>query len=159
MMEWYRFVSKAPLHITVTEVYAPTTDAEEAKLGQFYEDLEDFLELTPKIDVLFTTGDWNAKAGSQEIPGVTGKFGLQEQKAAEQGLTEFCQENALVIANIIFNNARDNFTHGHHQMVNPEIELITFFVAIDGETYMVSKNKTCCWLRLRSSASHRKTPA
>ena len=82
MMEWYRFVSKAPLHITVTEVYAPTTDAEEAKLGQFYEDLEDFLELTPKIDVLFMIGDWNVKVGSQEMPGVTGKLGLRIQNEA-----------------------------------------------------------------------------
>ena len=102
MMEWYRFVSKAPLHITVTEVYAPTTDAEEAKVDQLYEDLQDLLELTPKKDVLFITEDWNGKVGCQEIPGVTGKFGLGIQNEAGQRVTEFCQENALVIANTLF---------------------------------------------------------
>ena len=72
------------------------------KLNGFYEDLQDFLELTPKKDVLFITGDWNAKVGSQEIPGVTGKFGLGVQNETGQRLTEFCQENALVIANTLF---------------------------------------------------------
>ena len=74
-----------------------------------------------------------AKVGRQEIPGVTGKFGRAEQNEAGQRLTEFCQENVLVIANILFNNTRDDFTHGHHQMVNTEITLITLFVAKDGE--------------------------
>ena len=89
-----------PFNITVIQVYAPTTaDAEEAEVEQFYEDLQDLLELTPKKYVLFIIGDWNAKVGSQEIPGVTGKFGLGVQNEACQRLTEFCQENALVIAN------------------------------------------------------------
>ena len=85
-------------------VYAPTTDAEEAEVDQFYEDLEDFLELTPPKDALFIIGDWNAKVGSQEISGVTGKFGLGEQNEAGQRLTEFCQENILIIANTLSNN-------------------------------------------------------
>ena len=91
-----RFQGK-PFNITVNQVYDPTSNAEEAE--QFYEDLQDLLELTPKKDVLFIIGDWNAKAGSQETPGVTGKFGLGVQNEAGQRLTEFCQENALVIAN------------------------------------------------------------
>ena len=84
--------------ITVIQVYAPTTNAEEAEVEQFYEDLQDRLELTPKKDVLFIIGDWNAKVGSQETPGVTGKFGLGIRNEAGQRLIEFCQENALVIA-------------------------------------------------------------
>ena len=91
-----------PFNITVIQVYAPTTDAEEAEVDQFYEDLEDFLELTPKKGVLFITGDWNAKVGSQDILGVIGKFGFGEQNEARQSLTEFCQKNALVIVNTLF---------------------------------------------------------
>ena len=91
-----------PFNITVIQVYAPTSNAEEAEVEQFYEDLQDFLELTPKRDVLFIIGDWNAKVGSQETPGVTGKFGLGMWNEAGQRLIEFCQENALVIANILF---------------------------------------------------------
>ena len=91
-----------PFNITVIQVYAPTTDVKEAEVEQFYEDLQDFLELIPKKDVLFITGDWNAKVESEEIPGVTGKFGLGVQNEAGQRLTEFCQENALVIANTFF---------------------------------------------------------
>ena len=81
---------------------APTSNAEEAEVERFYEDLQDLLELTAKKDVLLIIGDWNAKVGSQEIPGVTGKFDLGVQNEAGQRLTEFCQENALVIANTIF---------------------------------------------------------
>ena len=91
-----------PLNITVIQVYAPTSNAEEAKVEQFYEDLQDLLELTPKKDVLFIIGDWNAKVGSQETPVVTGKFGLGIWDAAGQRLIDFCQENALVIANTLF---------------------------------------------------------
>ena len=82
-----------PFSITVIQVYAPTSNTEEAEVGWFYEDLQDLLELTPKRDVLFILGDWNAKVGSQETPGVTGKFGLGMQNEAEQRLIEFCQEN------------------------------------------------------------------
>ena len=95
------FQSK-PLNITVIQVYAPTSNAEEAEVEWFSEGLQDLLELTPKKDVLFIMGDWNAKVGSQEIPGVTGKFGLRVQNEAGQRLIEFCQENALVIANTLF---------------------------------------------------------
>ena len=84
------------------QVYASTSNAEEAEVEQFYENLQDLLELTPPKDVLFIIGDWNAKAGNQEIPGVIGKFGLGVQNEAEQRLTEFCQENALVTANTLF---------------------------------------------------------
>ena len=82
-----------PLNITVIQVYAPTSNAEEAQVEWFYEDLQDLLELTPQKDVLFIIGDWNAKVGSQETPGVTGKFGLGVQNKAGQRLVEFCQEN------------------------------------------------------------------
>ena len=91
-----------PFNITVIQVYAPTSNAEEAEGERFYEDLQDLLELTPKKDVLFIIGDWNAKIGSQETPGVTGKFGLVIWNEAGQRLIEFCQENALVIANTLF---------------------------------------------------------
>ena len=91
-----------PFNITVIQVYALTSNAEEAEVEQFYEHLQDFLELTPKKDVLFIIEDWNAKVGSQEIPGITGKFGLGVQNEAGQRLIEFCQENTLVIANTFF---------------------------------------------------------
>ena len=91
-----------PFNITVTQVYALTSNAEEAEVEWFYEDLQDVLELTPKKDVLFIIGDWNTKVGSQEIPGVTDKFGLGVQNEAGQRLIEFCQENVLEIANTLF---------------------------------------------------------
>ena len=90
-----------PLNVTTVQVYALTSNAE-ADVEQFYEDLQDFLEITPKKDVLFIIEDWNVKVGTQEIPGVTGKFGLGVQNEAGQRLTEFCQENTLVIANTLF---------------------------------------------------------
>ena len=96
-----RFPGK-PFNITVIQVYAPTSNAEEAEDEGFYEDLQDLLELIPKKDVLFIIGDWNAKVESQETPGVTGKFGLGIQNEAGQRLIGFCQENALVIANTLF---------------------------------------------------------
>ena len=89
-------------NITVIQVYAPTSNAEEAEVEQFYKDLQDLLELTPKKDVLFIIGDWNAKVGSQETPGVTGKFGLGMRNESGQRLIEYCQEKALVIANTLF---------------------------------------------------------
>ena len=88
-----------PFNIKVIQVYAPTSNAEEAEVERFYEELQDLLELTPKKDVLFIIGDWNAKVGIQETPGVTDKFGLEMKNEAGQRLIEFCQENALVIAN------------------------------------------------------------
>ena len=105
-----------PLNITVIQVYAPTRNAEEVEAEQFYEDLQELLELTPQKDVLFIIGDWNAKVRSQETPGVIGKFGLGVQNEAGQRLIEFCQENALVIANTLLQHTREDSTHGHHQM-------------------------------------------
>ena len=127
-----RFQGK-PFNITVIQAYAPTSNAEEAEVERFYEDLQDLLELTPLKDVFFIIGDWNAKVESQEIPGVTGKFGLGIQNEAGQRLTEFCQENTVVIPNSPSNNTRDDSTRRHHQMVNTEIQLIVFFAARDGE--------------------------
>ena len=91
-----------PFNITVIQAYAPTSNTEEAETEWFYEDLQDILELTPKKDVLFIIGDWNAKVGSQETPRVTGKFGLGIRNEPGQRLIEFCQENTLVIANTLF---------------------------------------------------------
>ena len=96
-----RFQGK-PFNITVIQFYAPTSNAEEAQVEWFSEDLQDLLELTPKKDVLFIVGDWNAKVGSQETPGATGKFGLGVQIETGQKLIEFCQQNILVIVNNIF---------------------------------------------------------
>ena len=91
-----------PFNITVIQAYAPTSNTEEAEVEWFYEDLQDLLELTPPKAVLLIMGDWNAKVGSQEIPGVTGKFDLGVQNEPGQRLTEFCQENSVVIANTLF---------------------------------------------------------
>ena len=127
-----RFQGK-PFNITVIQVYAPTSNTEEAEVEWFYEDLQHLLELTPKKDVLFIIGDWNAKVGSQETPGVTGKFGLGVRNEAGQRLIEFFQENALVIANTLFQQHKRRLYNGHHQIVNTKIRLIMFFAAKDGE--------------------------
>ena len=127
-----RFQGK-PFNITVIQVYAPTSNAREAEVEEFYEDLQDLLEPTPKKDVLFIIGDWNAKVGSQETPGITGKFGVEVQNEAGQKLIEFCQENALVTANTLFQQHKRLLYNGHHQMVNTKIRLIIFFAAKDGE--------------------------
>ena len=102
---------RKPFNSTVIQVYAPTTDAEEAEVDQFYEDLEDLLELTPKKDVLFIIRDWNAKVESQDISGVTGKFGLGEQNEAKQRLTEFCQENAFSHSKYPFSTTQETTLH------------------------------------------------
>ena len=99
-----------PFNITVIQDYASTSNTEEAELEWFYEDLQDLLELTPKKDVFFIIGDWNAKVESQEIPGVTGKFGLGVQNEAGQRLIEFCQENTLVIVNLVQQQKRRLYT-------------------------------------------------
>ena len=129
-----------PFNITVIQVYAPITNAEEVEAEWFYEDLQDILELTPPKDLLFIIGDWNAKVGSQEIPGVTGKFGLGVQKEAGQRLTQFCQENALVIANTLFQQHKRRLNPARYQTVNIEIRLIIFFATKDGEA-LYSKQK------------------
>ena len=100
---------------------------------QFYQDLQDLLELTPKKDILFIIGDWNAKVESQETLVVTGKFDLGIQNEAGQKLTEFCQENALVIVNTLFQQHKGSSKHGNHHVVNTEISLIIFFAAKEGE--------------------------
>ena len=102
--------------VTVMQVYALTSSAEEAEVKWFYEDLQNLLEVTPKKDVLFIIGDWNAKVGSQEIPGVTGKFGLGVQNKAGQRLIEFCQENALVRANTLFQQCKTR----HYTWTSPD---------------------------------------
>ena len=99
-----------PFNITVIQAYAPTSNAEEAEVEQFYEDLQDLIELTPQKDVLFIIEDWNAKVGSQETPGVIGKFGLGVWNEAGQRLREFCQEKALVIANTFQQHKRRLYT-------------------------------------------------
>ena len=103
-----------PFNITVIQVYSPTSNAEEAEVEWFYEDLQNLLELTPKKYVLFIIGDWNAKVGSQETPGVKGKFGLRIWNEAGQRQIEFCQEDPLVIGNPSSNDAEEDSTHGHH---------------------------------------------
>ena len=120
-----------PFNITVIQVYAPSSNTEEAE--RFYEDLQDLLELTPKKDVLFIIGEWNAKVGSQETPGLTGKFGLGIRNEAGERLIEFCQENALVVANTFFQqHNRRLYTRtssdGQHQN-----HIDSIFAAKDGE--------------------------
>ena len=122
-----------PFNITVIQVYAPTSNIEEIEVERFYEDLQDLLELTPKKGVLFIIGDWNAKVGSQETPGVIGKFGLAMRNEAGQILIEFCQENALVIGNTLFQQHKRRLYTWTSEMVNTEIILIIFFAAKDGE--------------------------
>ena len=103
-----------PFNIMAIQVYAPTSNAEEADVEWFYKDLQDLLELTPPKDDLFIIGDRNAKVGSQEPPGVTGKFGLGVWSETGKRLREFCKDNALVIANTLFQKHREDSTHGHH---------------------------------------------
>ena len=124
-----------PFNIMVIQVFAPTSNAKEAEVEWFYEDLQDILELTPPKDVLLLIGDWNAKVGSQETPTVTGKFGFGVQNEAVQRLIEFCQENELIIANTLFQqHKRRLYTWTSPQMINTEIRLIIFFAAKDGES-------------------------
>ena len=128
-----------PFIITVIQVYTSTSNVEEAEVEQFFEDLQDLLELTPKKNVLFIIEDWNVKVGSQETPGVTDKFGLGVQNEAGQRLIEFCQLNTLVIANTLFQQHKRRLYTGHHQMVNTKIRY------------------SLCSQRLRSSMQSAKT--
>ena len=134
-----------PFNITVIQVYALTSNAEEAEVEWFCEDLQDLLELTPQKDVLFFIGDWNAKVGSQETPGVTGKFGLGVQNDAGQRLIEFCQETYRSEQASSSNNIREDSTHGHHQVVNTEIWLYPLQPKME-KLYTVTKYKTQSWL-------------
>ena len=134
-----RFQGK-PFNIIVIQAYAQTRNAEEAGVGQLYEDLQNLLELTSQEDVLFIIGDWNAKVGSQETPGVTGKFGLGMWNEAGQRLIEFFQENALVTENTFSNNTREDSTHGHQWIVNTKIRLIILLAAKDGVALYSQQN-------------------
>ena len=124
------FKDNFPHHQIKLQVYALISNTEEAEVEWFYEDLQDLLELTPQNDVIFIIGDWNPKVGSQETPD---KFVLQVQNEAGQRLIEFCQGNALVIANTLFQHTREDSIHGHLQMANSEIRLIVFFAAKNGK--------------------------
>ena len=121
-----------PFNITVIQVNAPTNNAEETEVERFYEDLQGLVELTPKKDVLFIIGDWNAKLGSQ-TPGIAGKFGFGVQNEGGQRLIEFCQENALVIANTIFQQHKTRLYTRTSPDGQHRIRLIIFFAAKDGE--------------------------
>ena len=139
----------------VKQVYTPTTNSEEADVEWLYEDLQDLLETTPEKDVVFIIGDWNAKIGSQEIPGITGKFGLGVQSEAGQRLAEFCQENTLVIANNLFQQHKRQlymWTSPDGQYLN-HTDYICFQPKME-KLYTLSKNKTWSWLWLRLSAPY-----
>ena len=130
--EWSVCFQGKPFNITVIQVYAPKC-WRSWSWTVLWRPTRHSRTNTQK-DVLFITGDWNTKVGSQEIPGVTGKFGLRLHKDAGQRLTEFCEQNALVTANTLFQqHKRTLYIHGHHQMVNTEIRMIIFFAAKDGE--------------------------
>ena len=128
-----------PFSITVIQVYTPNSNAEEAEIEWFYEDLQDLLELTPKKDVFFLLGDWNAKVGSQETPGVTGKFGLGIQNETRQRIIEFCQENALVIPNTLFQQHKRRLYTWTSPDGHTEIRLIIFFAAKEEALYSQQK--------------------
>ena len=127
-------------NIMVIQVYGPITDAEEPEVDRSYEDLQDLLELTPKKYVLFIIGNWNAKVGSQKISGVTGKFGLGVQNEARQRLTEFCQENLLVIANTFFQQHKRQL----YKWTSPDCHYQNLIICTKPKMeklYMVSKNR------------------
>ena len=147
MTEWSLFVSKANHSISVIQIYAPTSNTEEAEVECFYEDLQDLLELTPKKDVLFIIGDWNAKVGSQETPGVIGKFDLGMWNEAGQRLIEFFQENALVILTTI----QEKTLHMDiTRWSTPKSDWLYFLQPKMEKLYTVNKNKTRSRLWLRS---------
>ena len=147
--EWSVCFQGKPFSITVIQVYAPTSNAEEAEVEWFYEDLQDLLELTPK-DVLFIIGDWNAKVGSQETPGVTGIFGLGMRNEAGQRLIEFCQENSLVIANTLFQQHKRWLHMYITRWSIPKSDWLYSLQPKMEKLYRVNKNKTRSWLWLRS---------
>ena len=136
-------------NITVIQVYALSSNAEEAEVEWFYEDQQNLLDVTPKKDVLFITGDRNAKVGSQELPGITGKFGLGVQNEAGQRLTELCQENALVIANTFFQQHK-TLHMDITRWSTPKSDWLYSLQPKMEKLYIVSKNKTGSWLWLIS---------
>ena len=131
-----------PFNIMVIPAYAPTSNAEEDEVEQFYEELQDLLELTPKKDVLLIIGDWNAKVGSQETPGVTSKFGLGIWNEAGQILIEFCQENALVIADTLFQQHKRRLYRWTSPDSRHRNQLDYILCSQKWESSIVSKNKT-----------------
>ena len=143
------FPSK-PFNITVIQVNALTSNNEEAEVEWFYEDLQDLLKLTPRKDVLFIIGDWNAKVGSQEIPGVTGKFDLGVQNEAGQRLIEFCQENTLVTANTLFQQHKRRLHMNSTRWSILESDWLYSLQPKMEKIYTICKNKTRSWLWLRS---------
>ena len=143
-----------PFNIIVIQFYAPTINAEEAEIDRFYDDFQDPLELTPNKDVLFIIGDWNAKVGSQEIPGGTGKLGFGVKNEVGQRLTEFCQENALVIANTDFQQHKRTL---HMDITRWSILRSYWLYSLQPKMeklYTVNKNKTRSWLWLRLWTSY-----
>jgi len=150
MTEWFLFVSKANLSVSVIQVCAPATNAEEAEVEWFYEDLQGLLELTPKKDVLFIIRDWDAKVASQKIPRVTGKFGLGVQNEAGQRPTEFYQENTLVRASTLF---QQHETTLHVDITRSSIPKPGWLHSLQAKMEKLSiirRNKTRSWLWLRS---------
>ena len=143
-----------PFTIRVIQVYVPTSNAEDAEIAWFYEDQQDVLELRHKKDVLFIIGDWNAKAGSQEIPGVTGKFGFGIQNETGHRLTEFFQENTLVIANTLFQQHKRRLYTWTSPWSIPNSDWLYSLQPKMEKLYTVSKNKTRSWLWLRSWTPH-----
>ena len=127
-----RFQGK-PFNITVIQVYAPTSNTQEAEVERFYEDLQDLLKLTPKKDILFIIGDWNAKVGSQETPGVKGNWPWNKEWSRAKTNKSFAKKMHWSSQTPSSNNTREDSTHAHHHMVNTEIRLIMFFAAKDGE--------------------------
>ena len=147
-----RFQGK-PFNITVIQVYAPTTDAKEAEVDQFYEDLKDLIELLSTKNVLSIIGNWNSNVGSQEIPGVTGKFGLDVQNEARQRLTKFCQKNTLIIANTLFQQHKGWL----YTWISPSGQYwnqtdYAFFASEDGEA-LYSQQKQDCKLTMAQNIS------
>ena len=136
-----RFQGK-PFNITIIQVYTPTSNAEKTEAEWFYEDLQDLFELTPKKDILFILGDWNAKVGSQETPGVTGKFGLGMRNEAGQRLIEFCQENALVIANTLFQQHKRRLHMDITRWSTPKSDCLYSLQPKMEKLYPVNKNKS-----------------
>ena len=131
-----------PFNITVIQVYAPTSNTEEAEVERFYEDLQDLVELTPKKDVLFIMGDWNAKVGIQETPGVTDKFGLGMWNETGKRLIELCQENALVIANTLFQQHKRRLHMDITRWSTPKLDRLYSLQPKMEKLYTVNKNKT-----------------
>ena len=150
MAEWSLCFQGKPFNISVIQVYAPTSNAEEAEVEWFYEDLQDLLEPTSKKDTLFIIGDWNAKVGIKETIGVTGKFGLGVRNEAGQRLIEFFQENKLVIANTLFQQHKRRFFPWTSRWPTLKSDWFYSFQPKMDKLYTVSKNKTRSWQWLRS---------